>query len=185
MLVSVFVAIHITLMVTSGLPDRSAVGDAILRKLEFYQVFFGLDQTWSMFAPNPASVNSYLDAVITFTDGSTEKWTFPRSSRMSPWDRFTAGERVRKYQQENLMPMQRAGMWFDLSRFLEREVSKLEKEGKGRVVAQIQFYRHVSHVKPPSEVFVEHGKVTTEFQKEAVFNYIAKEKVRYEAKNNN
>lgn len=183
-LVSIFITIHITLMVTSGLPDKSAVGKRILKSLEWYQVFFGLDQTWSMFAPNPSAVNSYLDATITFKDGSTEKWTFPRSSHMSSWDRFTSGERMRKYQQENLRPMERQDLWFDLSRFLEREVTKLEQQGRGRVVDEIQFYRHFNVVKPPTEVFVEHGTPSTNYQTEEVFKYKATEGVRYEVKNN-
>lgn len=182
-LVSIFIAAHITMMVTSGLPDRSVVGQRILNHLRDYQVFFGLDQTWSMFAPNPSSVNSYLDATITFKDGSTEKWTFPRSSQLSDWDRFTGGERFRKYQQENLKAMERNEIWLDLGHFLEKEVNRIERSGRGRVFEQAQFYRHFNTVKPPTEQFIEHGKLSTNYQTESVFQYKPTEQVRHEAKN--
>ncbi|XGC80057.1 hypothetical protein ACES2L_12040 [Bdellovibrio bacteriovorus] len=185
-LISMFIALHVTVMVTAGLPDKSAVGKRILKSIAWYQIFFGLDQTWSMFAPNPSAVNSYLDATITFKDGTTEKWTFPRSSHMSSWDRFTSGERMRKYQQENLRPLERQDLWFDLSRFLEREITKLEQQGgRGRILESVQFFRHHNIVKPPTEVFIEHGKPSSNYQTESVFKYQAADGVRHEAKNNN
>lgn len=183
--VSFFIFFHILVMVTSGLPDRSAIGKNLLKELQWYQIFFGLDQTWSMFAPNPTAVNSYLDAVITFKDGSTERWTFPRSSQMDDWDRFTGGERFRKYQQENLRSLEKTEMWFDLGRFLEREINLIEKTGQGRTFESVQFYRHSNTVKPPTVIFVEHGRLSSEFQSEAVFQYKATEKVRYEAQSSN
>lgn len=182
--VSVFLIVHITMMFVSGLPDRSALGKKILESISWYQIFFGLDQTWSMFAPNPSAENSYLDAVISFKDGSTEKWTFPRSSMLDDWERFTTGERIRKYQQENLKPMQRTDLWRDLSHFLEREVKKIEVQGRGRQISFIQFQKHFSVVKPPQERFVEHGRPTTDYQVENVFIYKPEDEVKYEAKNN-
>lgn len=183
--ISVFITIHLVIMFTAGLPDRSAVGKELLGSLRSYQVFFGLDQSWSMFAPNPTARNSYMDAVITFKDNTTEKWTFPRASHLEGWERFTSGERLRKYQQENLVPMEKMEMWYDLAHFLEHEINKIEQNGKKRVIDQIQFFRHFNLVKPPTEKFVEHGQPSTQFQTESAFVYKPTEKVRYEAKNNN
>lgn len=183
--VSIFITIHITMMVTAGLPNQSAVGKEVMKTLRWYQVLFSLDQSWSMFAPNPSSKNSYLDAVITFKDGSTEKWTFPRASHLDEWPRFTSGERLRKYQQENLIPMSRNELWFDLARYLEREVDKIEATGKKRIVEQIQFYKHTSVLKSPTVQFIEHGKPITDYKSEAAFLFKSNDKVIYEAKNNN
>lgn len=183
--ISVFIVIHLMIMIAAGLPDRSAVGKEILGTMRSYQIFFGLDQSWSMFAPNPASKNSYMDAIITFKDKTTEKWTFPRASHLEGWERFTSGERLRKYQQENLVPLQKMELWYDLAHFLEKEINKIEKKGKGRVIDQIQFFRHFNIVKSPTEKFVEHGRASTEFKTESVFIYKSTDRVRYEAKNNN
>ncbi|WII72370.1 hypothetical protein QJS83_00630 [Bdellovibrio sp. 22V] len=182
-IISIFIAVHLSMVIIAGLPDRSLFGQRILKKLELYQVFLGLDQPWSMFAPNPSPTNSYIDAEITFNDSSTEKWTFPRSSRLDSWERFTSGERVRKFSQENLIPMQRPELWLDLSRFLEREINKIEAHGRGRTVASVQFYRHVNTVKPPTEQFIEHGKLSTVFNKESVYQYKPTQELRHEAKN--
>lgn len=183
--ISVFIITHLTIMITAGLPDRSAVGKAVLNHLRWYQTFFALDQSWSMFAPNPTSKNSYMDAVITFKDNSTEKWTFPRASHLGGWERFTSGERLRKYQQENLVPMVKMEMWYDLAHFLEKEINQIEKKGRGRVIDQIQFFKHTNFIKPPSEKFVEHGHASTDFQTESAFVFKASDRMIYEAKNNN
>lgn len=179
-LVSLFIAVHCVMMFTSALPDRSVVGDRILQFLAPYHVFFGLDQTWSMFAPNPSAMNSYLDAVITFADGSTERWTFPRASQIDGLERFTAGERYRKYQQENLVPMENAELWFDLSRFVERDVNTIEKYGRGRQFAEVHFYRHYNVIMPPTEVFIPHGQLSKQFTEESVFHYKPQQGVRHE-----
>lgn len=173
------------MVVTAGFPDRSAVGHKILTFLEPYQILFGLDQTWSMFAPNPSNLNSYLTATITFKDGSTEKWTFPRASQMDPGERFTAGEKYRKYQQENLVPMQKTELWYDLSRYVAREVSKIERGGRGRELAEITFYRHTNLIQPPDRVFVPHGKMATNYSPEKAFEFKPTGEMRYEANNNN
>ncbi|UXR64633.1 hypothetical protein EZJ49_16350 [Bdellovibrio bacteriovorus] len=183
-LISVFIAVHVIMMVTAALPDRSAVGDQVLRFLSAYQVFFGLDQTWSMFAPNPASVNSYLTATLTFKDGSTEQWTFPRASQLDDMERFTAGERYRKYQQENLLPMEKEELWFDLSRYVAREVEHIEQQGRGRQLQELYFYRHFNVVAPPSQVFIPHGKMSTQYTTETVFHFKPTGGPRYEASNN-
>lgn len=183
--VSVFIVIQITIMIISGLPDRSAVGKEVLNNLRWYQTFFALDQSWSMFAPNPTSRNSYLDATITFTDNTTEKWTFPRSSQLGGWERFISGERLRKYQQEHLASVRKVELWYDLSHFLEKEVNRIEKNGKGRVIASIQFFRHSNNIKAPTEKFVEHGQPSTDFKTEAAFNYKSSNGIKNEIKNNN
>ncbi|KYG68123.1 hypothetical protein AZI87_02360 [Bdellovibrio bacteriovorus] len=184
-LISAFIAIHITMLVTAGLPDRSVVGDRILKSLARYQIFFALDQPWSMFAPNPSAVNSYLTATINFKDGSTEHWTFPRPSQMDSFDRFTSGERFRKFQQDNLIPMEKTDLWSDLAKYVSREVMKLEKQGRGREFESLEFYRHHNIVAAPTKVFVPHGTLSSKFTSENVFQFKSNQQVRHEANNNN
>lgn len=183
-LVSAFIAVHLVMIATTAFPDRSAVAEKFLALVAPYQIFFGLDQTWSMFAPNPASVNSYLTATLTFKDGSTEKWTFPRSSQIDGLKRFTAGERYRKYQQENLVPMEKSELWFDLSRYVAREVARIEKSGPGRELDQIQFYRHSNVIQPPTKIFIPHGQLSTAYASESVFHFKSTGEMRHEASNN-
>ncbi|KHD87577.1 MAG: hypothetical protein OM95_13350 [Bdellovibrio sp. ArHS] len=183
-LISAFIAVHLTMLVTAGLPDRSAVGDRILKSLARYQIFFALDQPWSMFAPNPSAVNSYLTAEIHFKDGSSEKWTFPRASQMDSFDRFTSGERFRKFQQDNLVPLEKTPLWADLAKYVAREVNKIERNGRGREIENLEFIRHHNIVAAPTKVFVPHGTLSKDFSSENVFKFKPNEQVRHEANNN-
>ncbi len=170
-LLSAYILAHLTMVVTSGLPDRSVLGQRIVTLFSPYQQLFGLDQPWSMFAPNPSSVNSYIGAEIIFTDGSSEQWTFPRSSRLDPWERFLSGEKLRKYSQENLVPSQKTEMWRDLGRFLERQISAIESQGRQRHIREIQFYKYTNTVKAPSQEFIPHGTLSAQFERQAGYTY--------------
>lgn len=167
-----FIALNVAMMITAGLPDKSEVGRRFLRLISPYQSFFALDQNWSMFAPNPSSTNSYVEAVIRFTDGSTERWTFPRASQISSVDRFTAGERFRKFSQEGLRPVeQKKDVWKNLGQFIERDVVKLESFGKKRTLEKLEFYRYSNRIKDPAKVFVNHGVLSKQFDSEMIYEY--------------
>ncbi len=55
----------------------------------------GIDQCWKMFCPNPRSFNLHPYAIITFVDGATAYYEFPRMEKMSQWDALQR-ERLRK-----------------------------------------------------------------------------------------
>lgn len=167
-----FIALNVAMMVTAGLPDKSEVGRRFLRLISPYQSFFALDQNWSMFAPNPTSTNSYVEAVIRFTDGSMERWTFPRASQASSADRFTAGERFRKFSQEGLRPVEKKkDIWKDLGAFVERDVVKLESFGRKRTLSKLEFYRYSNRIKDPRKEFVKHGVLSKHFDSEMIYEY--------------
>ena len=45
------------------------------------ELFFGIDQSWRMFCPNPRDFNFHPYAVITFQDGGTAYYEFPRGDK--------------------------------------------------------------------------------------------------------
>lgn len=61
-----------------------------------YMISTGLWQFWDMFAPNPNSLEVWLDAEVHFQDGSRQTVLYPKVSSMSHWDRFVK-ERHFKY----------------------------------------------------------------------------------------
>lgn len=79
----------------------------------------GLFQSWDMFSPLPKRRNSYLDAMVVFTDGTTAFWTFPRMERMSYGERYVK-ERYRKFE-ETLVEDKYSDMWPDVARRVARE----------------------------------------------------------------
>lgn len=56
---------------------------------------FGWYQSWSLFSPDVRHVIYHETAVITFEDGSTKMYEFPRTSEMSQIERFRR-EKLRK-----------------------------------------------------------------------------------------
>lgn len=84
-----------------------------------YLRWSGLFQNWDMFSPRPKRRNSYLEATVIFSDGSTGFWTFPRMDRMSYTQRY-AKERYRKFE-EGLVEDKNSDMWPDVARHVARE----------------------------------------------------------------
>lgn len=59
-------------------------------------MLLGVDQCWKMFCPNPRIFSLHSYAIITFVDGTTTYYEFPRLEKMSQWNAFLR-ERLRKY----------------------------------------------------------------------------------------
>lgn len=83
-----------------------------------YYTFLGLEQAWNVFAPGPRDTNAHLTAIITYADGTTRLWTYPRMERL---DFFTkiAKERYRKFFNDNAawsMPL----LWPEIARYVAR-----------------------------------------------------------------
>ncbi|RYZ79780.1 MAG: hypothetical protein EOP04_27135 [Proteobacteria bacterium] len=167
-LIVVFILVHGFLMVGGSLPDQSVAMSRAMDVLEPYHYFVGFHQGWSMFAPHPGGVNSYVDALVEYTDGSTGKWMYPRPSQMSAIDKSLAGEKYRKLGQEKLLPWQNIELWNDLSQYVIRE---LQVASPGKKVATIQFYRHTNIVKPPQVLFVSHGQPAKTYATDGIFQY--------------
>jgi hypothetical protein len=64
--------------------------------LFWYMQPTGLWQYWDMFAPNPSSMDVWLDAVIVLQDGSKVTRTYPRMALLSIPEKYVS-ERYRKY----------------------------------------------------------------------------------------
>lgn len=64
--------------------------------LKFYLLFTGFWQYWDMFSPNPASTDFYGTAEITYKDGRTLLYTYPRMYEMGMAEKYVS-ERYRKF----------------------------------------------------------------------------------------
>lgn len=108
LIISLFIASYFFIVGTSLLPNcpfKSHV-HPFTKVPEF---FLGIDQSWRMFCPNPRGFNLHVYAIITFKNGETAYYEFPRGDKM---DQLTAAlrERLRKHFYD-LMP------WDDFSVF--------------------------------------------------------------------
>jgi hypothetical protein len=71
-----------------------------------------------MFSPEPKRVNSYLEAIVIYKDGSSTLWSFPRMELLGANERYPK-ERYRKFE-ENLQNDQYSGLWPDTARYIAR-----------------------------------------------------------------
>ena len=68
-----------------------------------------LEQSWRMFCPNPRVYSLHCYAIVTFKDGATAYYEFPRLEKMSQWDAMLR-ERLRKHF-DDIMP------WYEFRMF--------------------------------------------------------------------
>ncbi len=109
-----------------------------------YLRFTGLFQKWDMFAPDPSKLNNYVGAVITYRDGTSSMWTFPRMEQLGPVDQYFK-ERYRKYANDNLRLDGNSAMWPDAARYIARQ--NYRPSNPPIAVGLIRFW---SFVPPPS-----------------------------------
>lgn len=174
-------------MFVDGFPDRSALGDRIMNFLAQYQAWSMLYQPWAMFAPNPMNTNAFVEAELQFQDGTTEKWPLLRQLLLSNPRRVLVGDRYRILAQETLLPNSNELVWFDVSKYIARQVIEKESLGKNRTIKKIVFNRYSNVVVPPPQApLIPHGTLSSSYQSEFVFYYIpTEENTSYAAKNNN
>lgn len=138
-LVSFFILFHWFCVLAWVMPKPSAIKDYLLaikiplpkhakegwkiapRELVSTYLFNTLQwQDWSMFAPNPLQVNRYVDAEITFKDGSAKIFALPRLSRLNYWEAWIE-KRYRKYQ-HRLVEETVPGYHEDFARYVAKKM---------------------------------------------------------------
>lgn len=77
-------------------------------------------QDWSMFAPDPLQVNRYVNATVTFQDGSTKIFDLPRLSQLNFLEAWIE-KRYRKLQ-ERIIGENGPGFRNDLCRYMARKL---------------------------------------------------------------
>ncbi len=112
-----------------------------------YMAWSGLFQKWDMFAPNPSMLNNYMTADITYADGHTATWSFPRMEELGLVDKYVK-ERYRKFANDNLRLDAFSVLWPDAARYIAR-VNKVQASNPP---VAIDLIRHWSVVQPPGSV---------------------------------
>lgn len=119
--INVFLVFHIVSIACWCAPSNVLPIVACRELVKPYFRWIGLFQAWDMFAPGPKHRNSYLEAMIVFSDGTTDYWNFPRMEQMSLGERY-AKERYRKFE-EVLVEDRYSDLWPDAARFVARRVA--------------------------------------------------------------
>jgi hypothetical protein len=141
--ISLFLAFNLFAIVSWCVPLDSPL---IVRCRELagpYLRLTGLFQKWDMFAPDPSKLNNYVGAVITYRDGTSSQWTFPRMEELGAWDRYLK-ERYRKYANDNLRLDGNAPIWPDAARYIARLNNR-----PGNPPVEVGLVRYWQFVPPP------------------------------------
>lgn len=105
----------------------------------------GLWQYWDMFAPDPFSVEHYVDAEVTYADGSTRQITLHRQSQTPLFTRYLT-ERYRKY-------FERAP--FDNNThqwpYLARAVAYQADDRPDNPPVEVRLFRNIKNIQPPDQ----------------------------------
>src|SRR5437868_6918275 len=85
---TVFIAFHLFAIVSWCIPLESPLIGRCRELVRPYLVWTGLFQKWDMFAPDPSKLNNFVTATITYANGQTEIWGFPRMEKLGAAEKY-------------------------------------------------------------------------------------------------
>lgn len=142
--INAFILLHLLIIVIWGLP-ASSFRSTLARHVEKYVIWTGLWHSWDMFSPDPLSLNFNVTAEITYRDGSTKIWEFPRMEKMSIGEKFQK-ERFRKWRERTRIDSYRL-VWDDTARY----VARLNNTNPANPPVTVVLERHWDIIAPPKK----------------------------------
>ena len=107
--ISAFILFHLIVISCYAIPWGIAPVRDVKELALPYLRWSGLFQSWDFFAPNPKSVNNYLEADVITQKHHQKVWVFPRMEQLSYGERYRK-ERYRKFAE--VLPLQiNAPLW--------------------------------------------------------------------------
>ncbi len=99
-IISIFIASYF-FVVIANISANCPLKTFIRKYTHHIELFLGIEQAWNMFCPNPRDYSFHPYAIITFRDGTTSYYDFPRPEKMNQLEE-TLRERVRKAFYDNM-----------------------------------------------------------------------------------
>lgn len=144
-LLSAFIMFHILAIFSWSLPIQSLIVSNFKERITAYMLAFSLFQNWDMFAPDPPMSNIHVDAEITFRNGETRVWKFPRMNELGLVEKYYK-ERYRKYANDHLrVDDGNSALRVDAARF----VARLNNQPSNPPV-KVALQRSWSDIRPPA-----------------------------------
>jgi hypothetical protein len=142
LLINAFILWHLYALTIWLLPE-CALRQSCVQTVLPYMTFTGLMQSWTMFSPDPSKLDMYVEARVTYANGQTRNWVYPRMVDLGYVERYRH-ERFRKFielahLEENKM------LWPSLARYPAR-VNNIYPNNPPVLV---QLVRHFRFTPPP------------------------------------
>ncbi len=131
-LISIVVGLVLLAEVVTHLPEQSAVEDMLGNEAEYFGRFFGTEQQWGVFAPDPRQTSLGIEARVTYEDGTTDVWTLPEGPRI--------GANLRYYRWRKWLERVRSDDWRGIWEPTARWIAE-EHEGGSSPVATVELVR--------------------------------------------
>ncbi len=133
--------------VTIWLMPPGATQEQIAQFVRPYMLATGCWQAWTMFSPEPASLDAYVAAEIDYADGTHRTWLFPRMSQTGYIQRYRR-ERFRKMMESAHLDDNKR-MWPFLARYAAIEN---DRAGDPRAYPMtVHLIRHYRYIGPPPD----------------------------------
>lgn len=117
--INIFIIFHLTTIFCWAVPLNTRLFAIVKPTIAPYMGWSGLAQGWNLFAPNPLSLNSRLEVEISYRDGQTGLWKFPRPQDFGYIKRYTM-EREHKFSFDSLQNDSFAILRPDAARYIAR-----------------------------------------------------------------
>jgi hypothetical protein len=121
-LVVAFLIWHLSALFVCAWPGSSALRNHLGVVFRPYFGFFHLWQNWSMFAPEPSSLNAFVRVEVKYKDGKVRWFDLPRMSELGYVDKYFQ-ERYRKWAVDNIRSDDSRGYWPAAARYLARKAN--------------------------------------------------------------
>ncbi len=129
--------------------------------LQYYLVSTGLWQYWDMFAPNPANVDLWWDAIVTYQSGKVEVVKYPRMKDLSIPEKYVK-ERYRKFIERVNNDQEDSWKWPEFA----QRMALLGTKDKNDLPVRVQLRRHFR------EMLGMDKPVPKEYKEYILFDYI-------------
>lgn len=149
--------------VVRDLPNYLLLENRVLIKespTRYYLYTTGFWQYWNMFSPNPANVDVWLDAVVTYQDGTQMVFEYPSMQKLGLFERYFK-ERFRKFV-ENTHGDRFSWKWPAIAQSIAFQSYK----GDGNLPVVVTLRRHFKTVMPPDKI------TDPEYKEYAFFSYM-------------
>lgn len=148
-LISAFLIVTLLAIGATNMPD-SKIRREVLRPGQTYLNATGLDQIWSVFAPDPRPTSVDMEARIRYADGRRGVWNVPRGDDVfgSYWD-----YRWLKWMENVILDARRDQLWKPAAQFIAGR-----ERARGRRPVQITLVRRWRDLKPPGAKGPDRGR---------------------------
>jgi hypothetical protein len=144
-----FILVTLVAIVTANFPE-SKLRHETSRVTEPYLNATGLDQVWSVFAPDPRRVSLALEARVRYADGTIGTCSPPRrGSLLGAYSDY----RWAKWLENVVQDANRDQLWHDAALFVARE-----RTDSGRRPVEITLIRRWQELRPPGSSGPDRGR---------------------------